>query len=185
MQVSRAGVGTEANDEKLSLLRMLNPEVLADPYAHYRPCASLILCTGIHTCTLGWSPLSGSGFGAYELRCGPHAPSCLPGSAWARIHEAVCRGDEAADDVHGWRQPRASARICSTAFAPRRVKAQRTVIASIADELIDKVIASGKMDLIGDFADPLPAIVAATLLSVFRRKITRNCMPGSLTWPKC
>ncbi len=32
MQVSRA----ETNDENLSLLRMLNPEVLADPYAHYR-----------------------------------------------------------------------------------------------------------------------------------------------------
>ncbi len=32
MQVSRP----ETNDENLSLLRMLNPEVLADPHAHYR-----------------------------------------------------------------------------------------------------------------------------------------------------
>ena len=40
------------------------------------------------------------------------------------------------------------------------------MIASIADELIDKVIASGKMDMIGDFANPLPAIVTARLLGV-------------------
>src|SRR6202522_3176186 len=36
MQVPRASAGEETNDANLSLLRMLNPDVLADPYAHYR-----------------------------------------------------------------------------------------------------------------------------------------------------
>lgn len=40
------------------------------------------------------------------------------------------------------------------------------VIESIANELIDKVIASGRMDVIADFANPLPAIVTAKLLGV-------------------
>jgi hypothetical protein len=57
-------------------------------------------------------------------------------------------------------------RICSAAFTPRRVEELRTVIESIADELIDAVIASGRMDMIADFADPFPAIVTAKLLGV-------------------
>src|SRR6204780_492407 len=36
MQVPRASAVEETNDENLSLLRRLNPDVLADPYAHYR-----------------------------------------------------------------------------------------------------------------------------------------------------
>jgi hypothetical protein len=56
--------------------------------------------------------------------------------------------------------------ICAAAFTPRRVEELRAVIESIADELIDKVIASGRLDMIADFANPLPAIVTAQLLGV-------------------
>jgi hypothetical protein len=56
--------------------------------------------------------------------------------------------------------------ICASAFTPRRVEELRNVIASIADELLDHVIVSGRMDLIADFASPLPAIVTARLLGV-------------------
>jgi pimeloyl-[acyl-carrier protein] synthase len=56
--------------------------------------------------------------------------------------------------------------ICAAAFTPRRVEELRSVIDGIADELIDKVIASGRMDMIADFANPLPAIVTAKLLGV-------------------
>ena len=56
--------------------------------------------------------------------------------------------------------------ICSAALTPRRVEELRAVIESIADELIDKFIASGQMDMIADFANPFPAIVTATLLGV-------------------
>jgi hypothetical protein len=56
--------------------------------------------------------------------------------------------------------------ICSAAFTPRRVDAMRGVIESIANDLLDKVISSGRMDMIADFANPLPAIVTATMLGV-------------------
>src|ERR1700722_14358683 len=36
MHAQSSGTGARSNDENLSLLRMLNPEVLADPDAFYR-----------------------------------------------------------------------------------------------------------------------------------------------------
>jgi pimeloyl-[acyl-carrier protein] synthase len=56
--------------------------------------------------------------------------------------------------------------LCSVAFTPRKVEALRKVIQLIADELIDKVIASGHLDMIADFAAPLPAIMTAKLMGV-------------------
>ncbi|MBV8170207.1 MAG: cytochrome P450, partial [Alphaproteobacteria bacterium] len=42
----------------------------------------------------------------------------------------------------------------------------RAQIQNIADQLIDRVIASGRMDVVGDFASPLPAMVTARMLGV-------------------
>jgi pimeloyl-[acyl-carrier protein] synthase len=160
-------VGTETNDEKLSLLRMLNPEVLADPYAHYR---ALREFDPVH-----WDPY----MHAWVVTSYPEVVSVLMnyaadrtpaaayldrlGLAFMKPFAKVMRQQMMFMDGAGHARLRG---ICSAAFTPRRVEALRTVIASIADELIDKVIASGKMDLIGDFANPLPAIVTARLLGV-------------------
>ena len=57
-------------------------------------------------------------------------------------------------------------KLCLTAFTPRRVEALEHQIAKVAEGLIDKVIASGAMDVIADFAEPFPAIVTAGLLGV-------------------
>jgi pimeloyl-[acyl-carrier protein] synthase len=56
--------------------------------------------------------------------------------------------------------------LCSVAFTPRRVEELRSAIQSIADELIDKVVARGHMDLMEDFANPLPAIVTSKMMGV-------------------
>jgi cytochrome P450 len=56
--------------------------------------------------------------------------------------------------------------LCSRAFVSRRVDGLRSHIQEIADDLIGKAIAKGRMDVIGDFAAPLPAIVAAGLLGL-------------------
>jgi pimeloyl-[acyl-carrier protein] synthase len=56
--------------------------------------------------------------------------------------------------------------ICSTAFTPRRVEGLRSAIAAVAGELIDKVMARGELDMVAEFANPLPAIVTARLLGV-------------------
>jgi cytochrome P450 len=56
--------------------------------------------------------------------------------------------------------------LCAAAFTPRRVEGLRTTIESIANQLIDGFIDAGRMDMIADFANPLPAIVTARLLGV-------------------
>jgi len=56
--------------------------------------------------------------------------------------------------------------LCSSAFTSRRVDHLRPHIQEIADDLIDRVLAQGRMDVIADFAAPLPAIVTAELLGV-------------------
>src|SRR5207237_1440470 len=56
--------------------------------------------------------------------------------------------------------------LCATAFTPARVAALKQHIQEIADQLIDRVIDSGRMDVIADFANPLPAIVTAELFGV-------------------
>jgi len=56
--------------------------------------------------------------------------------------------------------------LCSQAFTPRRVEMLRGRIQGIADRLIDAALPVGHMDVIRDFAAPLPAIVTAELLGV-------------------
>lgn len=163
MQVSRA----ETNDENLSLLRMLNPDVLADPYAHYR---ALREYDPVH-----WDPY----MHAWVVTSYPEvvtvlmnysadrtpAPAYLDrlGLSFMKPFAEVMMRQMMFMDGAAHARLRG---ICSAAFTPRRVEGLRAVIGSIADELIDKVIASGKMDMIADFANPLPAIVTARLLGV-------------------
>jgi pimeloyl-[acyl-carrier protein] synthase len=58
--------------------------------------------------------------------------------------------------------------LASSAFTPARVRVLRSHIQQIADTLIDAAMAAqpGQMDMIAEFAEPLPAIVTAELLGV-------------------
>jgi cytochrome P450 len=56
--------------------------------------------------------------------------------------------------------------LASTAFTARRVERLRSHIRDIVDDLIDRVVLRGEMDLMSDFANPLPAIVTAEMLGV-------------------
>ena len=56
--------------------------------------------------------------------------------------------------------------LASSAFTPSRVQVLRSHIREIARELIGAVEARGRMDVIADFAAPLPAIVTAEMLGV-------------------
>ena len=167
MQGSTTSAVEEASNANLSLLRLLNPEVLADPHVLYRalrehspvhwdPYMHAWVVTGypeVVTVLMNYSadrtppPAYLDGLGLPLMK--PFAEVMLQqmmfmdGAMHARL-----RG------------------ICAAAVTPRRVEGLRAVIESIADELIDKVIASGRMDMIADFANPLPAIVTAKLLGV-------------------
>ena len=58
--------------------------------------------------------------------------------------------------------------LSSSAFTPGRVRVLQSHIQQIAERLIDDVMASPRreMDVIADFAEPLPAIVTAEMLGV-------------------
>jgi len=57
-------------------------------------------------------------------------------------------------------------RLVNTAFTPRRVEALRPRIQTIVDELLDAMHEHREIDLIRDFAHPLPVIVIAEMLGV-------------------
>ncbi|GAB2742763.1 cytochrome P450 [Sinomonas soli] len=56
--------------------------------------------------------------------------------------------------------------LVSEAFTPRAVAALEPRISEIVEELLDRVAATGSMDLIDDFAYPLPVIVIAELMGI-------------------
>jgi cytochrome P450 len=58
------------------------------------------------------------------------------------------------------------------AFSPRLVERLRPRIRQIADELLDEVAHTGRMDLIDDYAFPLPIMVITELLGVPSRTVT-------------
>ena len=57
-------------------------------------------------------------------------------------------------------------RLVTKAFTPRMVEQLRPRIEEIADELIDAVESRGEMDLVDEFAFPLPITVIAELLGI-------------------
>ena len=65
--------------------------------------------------------------------------------------------------------------LVSKAFTPRMIEQLRPRIQQVADELLDAVQAQGRMDLIADFAFPLPITVISEMLGISYR--------GSLALP--
>lgn len=56
--------------------------------------------------------------------------------------------------------------LVSQAFTPRAIETLRPRIMAITRDLLDAVRARGRMDLIGDFASPLPVTVIAEMLGI-------------------
>ena len=56
--------------------------------------------------------------------------------------------------------------LATMAFTPARVEVLRSHIRSILDDLMAPLLHAGRMDVIGDLAAPLPAIVTAEMLGV-------------------
>jgi len=57
-------------------------------------------------------------------------------------------------------------RLVLKAFTPRTVEAMRTRIQAVVDALVDGFGGAGEIDLIADFAEPLPVTVIAELLGI-------------------
>lgn len=56
--------------------------------------------------------------------------------------------------------------LIGKAFTPQRVEAMRRKITTIVNRLLDQVAANGQMDLLQDFAEPLPVTIIGELLGV-------------------
>ena len=56
--------------------------------------------------------------------------------------------------------------LAACAFTPARVAALRDRIQQLTDKLLDVVAPNGRMDVLADFAEPLPAIVTSELFGV-------------------
>ncbi len=162
-----SGLPASKQDAILSLSRLLDPEVLADPYPLYR---QLRTHDPVH-----WDPYLHAWvvtryqdvvevlthFSADRTPT-PEQLSSLGLSSLSPIAEVMVRQMLFMD-------PPAHTRLrglAAFAFTPARVAVLREHIQDICDRLIDKVLAKGSMEVIRDLAAPLPAIVTAEMLGV-------------------
>ncbi len=151
----------------LSLYHLLNPEVLANPYPLYH---RLLSEAPVH-----WDPFLHTWvvtryadvvtvlqhFSASRTPT-PEQLTAMGLSTLAPIAEVLVRQMLFMDGpAHGRIR-----NLASNAFTPRRVEALRSHIQEITDNLLDAVLDRGRMDVIADLADPLPAIVTAEMLGL-------------------
>ena len=166
-QISTSTTVGDRNDASLSLLRMLNPEVLASPHESYRilrehdpvhwdPYMHAWVVTSyseVLTVLMNYSA-DRTPKPAYLDKLG--LPFMKPFSE-VMLQQMMFMDGAAHARLRS---------ICAAAFTPRRVEGLRSVIEAVAEDLIDKFVSTGRVDLIADFANPLPAIVTAQLLGV-------------------
>jgi cytochrome P450 len=151
----------------LSLLQLLDPEVLADPYPLY---ARLREHDPVH-----WDPYLHSWVVtsyaevvhvltkySADRTPTPDQLQALGLTEMKPFAEMMVRQMLFADAPAHTRLRT----LCSVAFTPRRVEGLGDEIEAIANQLIDDVIATGHMEVLGDFAEAFPAIVTAKLLGV-------------------
>jgi cytochrome P450 len=161
------GAAVGATRRPLSLVRLLDPEVLADPYPLYRqlreedpvhwdPYLSAWVVTRyrdvvwvLHRFSADRTPTPDqlTAMGLEELNP----------AARLMVRQMLFLDPPAHGRVRG---------LAARAFTPRRVEQLRDHIGEITERLLDDVEPRRQMDIIADLADPLPAIVAAELMGV-------------------
>ena len=156
-------------DPSLSLFQLLDPAVMADPYPFYH---RLRVHDPVH-----WDPfmhtwlVTGYADAVTVLRSfsadrTPRTEQLGRGGldAMAPMARVMSRQMLFLDPPEHTRLHK----MCAAAFTRQRIERLRERIQAVADELLDAALPSGRMDVIGDFAGPLPAIVTAELLGVPR-----------------
>ena len=151
----------------LSLYHLLDPEVLANPYPLFRRLRTedpvhwdAFLHTWVVTRYVDVLEVLHS-FSARRT----HTPEKLKAMGLAEmspIADLMVR-------LMLFMDPPAHTRLralASQAFSPARVAVLRAHIREIVNRLLDAVQAKGRMDVIGDLGEPLPAIVTAEMLGV-------------------
>ena len=154
-------------DPSLSLFRLLDPQVLANPYPLYH---RLRAEDPVH-----WDPFLHEWvvtrytdvirvLHEFSANCTP-APEQLNAmglSALNPIGEVMIK-QMLFMDAPAHTRLRG---LASQAFAPHRVELLRAHIQEITDDLLEAVLPGGSMDVIAALAEPLPCIVMAEMLGV-------------------
>jgi hypothetical protein len=157
----------ERPDPSLSLYRLMDPTVLADPYPLYRrlrevdpvhwdPFLHAWVVTGYQDCITVLHKMSADRTPTPEQIKAMGIESLEP---IARVMTKQMLFMDAPTHTR-------LRKLCSVAFTSRRIERMRAHIEEIAEKLIAHALPQGRMDLIGDFAAPLPAIVTAEMLGV-------------------
>ena len=166
MSGNAAGIDASA-DPTLSLAQLYDPEILADPYPLYRRIREtdpvhwdMFLHSWVitryedvtkvlHECSSACMPTPDK---LEEMGLGDVSPI-------ARILVKQMLFMDPPDHTR-------LRTLAAVAFTPMRVEAMRQHIQDITDRLIDAVIANGRMEVLADFAESLPAIVTAEMLGM-------------------
>ena len=151
----------------LSLLRILSPQNLSNPYTLYRRLREqdpVHWDPYLHAWVVTSYPEAVTVLMDYSADRTPQ-PSYLDGLGLSFMKPFAEMMLQQMMFMDGAKHARLR-NICSAAFTPRKVQELRGQIETIANELLDKVMERGEMDMITDFANPLPAIVTARLLGV-------------------
>lgn len=163
---SSTSAGTKA-DSALSFYHLLEPEVLADPYplyhrlrsedpVHWDPFLHAWVVTRYVDVMQVLSNFSANRTPTPEQLTAMGLGHLTP-IAQVMVTQMLFMDGAAHTRLRG---------LCAEAFTPHRVEALRSHIQDIANDLLDRVRDAGSMDVIAEFAAPLPAIVTAEMLGV-------------------
>jgi pimeloyl-[acyl-carrier protein] synthase len=155
------------SDASLSLVRLLEPEILANPYPLYHKLRSedpVHWDRFLHTWVVTRYPDVLNVLHSFSADRTPTPEqltkmglSGLNSIAQVMVKQMLFMDAPAHTRLRG---------LASVAFTPQRVRMLRAHIQEIADHLLDRVQTRGHMDIIADFAAPMPAIVTAEMLGV-------------------
>jgi cytochrome P450 len=158
---------TTRTSPPLSLFHLLDPDVLADPYPLYarlREESPVLWDRFLHAWVVTRYDDVAEVLGRFraERTPTPERLTELGMQRLAPVAQVMVRQMLFMDSP----QHRRVRGLASTAFTARRVERLRSHIRDIVNDLIDRVFTNGEMDVMSDFANPLPAIVTAEMLGV-------------------
>jgi pimeloyl-[acyl-carrier protein] synthase len=167
MPVVSPAPARSADEGPLSLYRLLDPEVLANPYplyhrlrreapVHWDPFLHAWVVTRYADVVTVLHRFSANRTPTPEQLAALGLESLTP-VARVMVRQMLFLDAPSHTRIRG---------LASQAFTPRRVERLREHIQDIMDGLLDAVIARGRMEVIADLAAPLPAIVTAEMLGV-------------------
>ncbi len=151
----------------LSLYHLLDPEVLANPYPlyhrlraedpiHWDPYLHTWVVTGYADVMTVLQHFSASRTPTPQQLTAMGLSRLVP-LAQVLVRQMLFLDGPAHARIRG---------LAAKAFTPHRVEALRSHIQEITDNLLDVVQDQGRIDVIADLADPLPAIVTAEMLGL-------------------